>query len=74
MAAEVIRLVPDQIAQDFRLDADAVLEEAKGLAHVTLVILAENEDGELYMRGNANSGEALILMEKAKRMIVFGEE
>ena len=31
-------------------------------------------DGEIWISGSANAGETLILMERAKRQIVFGGE
>jgi hypothetical protein len=36
--------------------------------------LANCHDGEIWVSGNANAGEILVLMEQAKRKLVFGED
>ena len=74
MTETVVKFRPEVVASTYRFDPDEVLEEAKGHLHTTLFILGENEAGELYMAGNANAGEMLVLMEKAKRQICFGNE
>ena len=70
----MVKFRPEVVASTYRFDPDEVLEEAKGQLHTTLFILGENAEGELYLAGNANSGEMLVLMEKAKRKICFGED
>ena len=47
--------------------------EAKGRGHTNLLIIGELDDGTLWVSSAANAGEALVLMEKAKRQICFGE-
>jgi hypothetical protein len=71
--AEVVKFQPVEVGVGFRFDADEKLEEAKGYDLTTLLILGENADGELYCVGTANAGESLMLLERAKRFIVFGE-
>ncbi len=71
--AEVVKFKPEIVGDGYRFDADECLEAAKGQEFVTLAILAESADGELYIAGNANAGETLVLMERAKHPIVFGE-
>jgi hypothetical protein len=47
---------------------------AKGREFTTLAILGETADGSFWISGNANQGEILVLMEKAKRQVVFGDD
>lgn len=73
--AEVVRLADHltEVGPGYRFDPDQILEAAKGQGFTSLVIVAEMEDGELWVSSAANAGEALILMERAKQRIVFGE-
>lgn len=70
----VVRLVPSEMGSSFRLDADATLEAMKGKPIVSLLILAELEDGGFEIGSNCNSGEALFLVERARHCIVFGDD
>jgi hypothetical protein len=72
--ADVLKFEPTVVGEAFRFDPDQILEAAKGQAFTRLAILGELEDGTMWTSGNANAGETLVLMEKAKRQIVFGEE
>lgn len=71
--AEAIHLHPVEVGEGYRFDADDILEAAKGQAFVTLAVLGETADGEIWISGNANAGETLVLIEKAKRVVVFGD-
>lgn len=71
---EVVKLVVDTVGEGFRFDPDDVLEAAKGQEFTTLAVLGQLEDGTIWISGNANAGETLVLMERAKRVCVFGEE
>ncbi len=62
------------MGEGFRFDCDELLEAAKGKGFTRLAILGELEDGTPYIAGNANAGETLVLMERAKRTIVFGDD
>lgn len=73
MADNVRKFEPRVIGDGYRFDADEILEAAKGKGFATVAILGELENGELWVSGSANGGETLVLMEKAKRLIVFGE-
>lgn len=73
MSSDVLKLVPQSIGEDFRFDPDEILEDSKGKPFEKIAIMGEMEDGELWISGNASYGEVLILMEKIKRMVVFGE-
>ncbi len=66
----VVELKLVEIGEGVRLDADKILEAAKGKKFSRLAILGELEDGEMYVAGTANAGETMVLMEMAKRIIV----
>lgn len=72
--AEVVKLELVEVGGGYRFDADEVLEAAKGQRFSRFVILGETEDGEIWVSGNANSGETLVLMERAKRRICFADD
>lgn len=74
MTAEIVQLNPETVGDEYRSDPDKVLEAAKGQGFTTLMVLAEAEDGTLWITGNANVGETLVLMERAKHNLVFGED
>ena len=73
-ASNVIKFEPQLVGENYRFDADEILEQAKGRGFQNIVILGELEDGELWISSAANAGEALILMEKAKKQIIFGDD
>ena len=72
--SEVVKLQPVEVGEGFRFDADAILEAAKGKGFITMAVLGQLEDGSFWVSGSANAGETLILMERAKRQICFGDE
>lgn len=72
--SQVVKLQPVEIGEGFRFDPDEILEAAKGQGFTTLAVLGQLEDGSFWVSGSANAGETLILMERAKRQICFGEE
>lgn len=61
------------VGDGFRFDPDEVLEAAKGEGFSNLVLIGERENGDIYLAGMANAGEAVILMEKAKVCIIQGD-
>lgn len=65
---------PKIVGAGFRFNTDEILEAAKGQDFEILVIMAEHPDGTLWLSSTANAGEALVLMKKAEKRIVFGEE
>jgi hypothetical protein len=71
--AEVLQFHPQLVGEGFRFEPDKILEEAKGRGFTNVLIIGEMEDGEFWVSSAANAGEALVLMEKAKHKIVFGE-
>jgi hypothetical protein len=72
--SNVVKLEPVEIGESFRFDPDQVLEDAKGQDFSCLAVLGQTADGEIWVTGNANAGEILVMMEMAKRKLVFGEE
>jgi hypothetical protein len=56
-----------------RMDIGEMLELAKKQEFVSLAIIGELPGGGLWLGGDVNAGEALILIEKAKHRIVFGK-
>lgn len=71
--SNVVKFEPVEVGEGFRFDPDELLEAAKGQNFSRLAILGETEDGDIWISGSANAGETLVLMEMAKRRIVFGE-
>lgn len=71
--SNVEKFHPVEVGESYRFNPDELLEAAKGQGFTNLVILAEQTDGELWVSGMANAGESLILLERAKHQIVFGE-
>ena len=72
--SNVLKFDPKVVGESFRFDPDEILEAAKGQGFSTVAILAECEDGSVWISGSANAGETLVLMERAKHQIVFGED
>lgn len=70
----VVELQLVSFSEDLRLDADKILEAAKGQSFGRLAIIGDLPDGTTYIAGTANAGETLILMEQAKHVICFGKE
>lgn len=71
---EVRKLELVEVGESFRFDPDELLEAAKGNGFVTLAIIGQLEDGSEWISGTANAGETIILLERAKRHLIFGEE
>lgn len=72
--SNVVKLEPVEVGDGYRFDPDQVLEDAKGQEFSCLAVLGTTPDGEIWITGNANAGEILVMMEMAKRKLVFGED
>lgn len=72
--AKVVKFEPVVVGEGFRFDADEILDAAKGQEFTILTILGELDDGTIWVSGTANAGETMVLMERAKRQIVFGDD
>lgn len=74
MSDNVLRMVPDLIGEDVDLGVKNVLEEAVEFGLDTVVVIGETEDGEIYVAGSHNAGASLVLIERAKHKLVFGDD
>lgn len=71
MSADVIRLVPNEVGEEYRRAADDVLKGAMKKRFTNLVIIGEVEgEDDLYIAGMANAGESIIMMELAKMDLI----
>jgi hypothetical protein len=66
----VVELKLVEVGDGVRLDADKILEAAKGNKFDRLAIIGQLDDGEIYFAGTANLGETLVLIEMAKRKMI----
>lgn len=71
--SNVVPLELVEVGENYRIDGDQILEEAKGQKWHRMMVIGQLEGGEIYIAGSANAGESLILMEMAKHDIVFGD-
>lgn len=71
--SNVVKLELVSIGEGARLDSDEILESAKGQSLARFVVVGDLPDGSLWVSGSANAGESLILLERAKHHIVFGD-
>lgn len=74
MTDNVVPLILHEGGENFRVPDDKVLEAAKGQDFHRLLVIGQYDNGDLYIAGSTNAGEGLILLERAKREIVFGDE
>lgn len=72
--SNVVEFHPQVVGEGYRFDPDKILEGAKGQGFTNILVIGVSEDGTLWVSSAANAGEALVLMEHAKRQIVFGED
>ena len=70
MSAEIVKFDPVVVGEGYRFDPDEIVRGALGQPFVKNAILGELENGEVWVSGNSNAGETLVLMELAKRVIV----
>lgn len=72
MADNVHKLELVEVGENFRFEADAILDAAKGQGLRNVVIVGELPDGDLWLSSASGAGVAMILMERAKLQIVQG--
>jgi hypothetical protein len=70
---KVVKLEPVEIGSNYRFDPDEILEGAKGQEFTNLAILGTLPDGSIWVTGNSNAGEILVMMEMAKHQLLFSE-
>ncbi len=73
MTTNVTKLELVEVGEGFRFKPDDLLDAAKGQEFSCLLIAAQLPDGSIWLSGSANAGETLILLEKAKHRLIFGE-
>lgn len=73
MSDNVTKLELVEVGEGFRFDPDQLLEAAKGQGFTMLAIIGQNVDGTISVRGSANAGETIILLELAKHQIIHGD-
>lgn len=66
----VHKFKPVVVGDNYRFDPDEILDGAKGEPFDRLLVIGEYDDGELYIAGNCNSGETLVLMERSKLKLI----
>lgn len=71
--AEVVKLHPVEVGDGYRFEAAPILDAAKEETFSRLAVIGELEDGSIYVAGTANAGETMILIERAKHFLVFGD-
>lgn len=69
----VVKFHPVEVGPGYRSDPDEILEAAKGNDLDNVIIIGELPTGELWVSSAGNAGLALIMIERAKHRIVFGE-
>ena len=72
--SNVVKLELVEVGEGFRFEADAILDGAKGNEFESIVVLGQLADGRMWVSGSANLGESLVLIEKAKHHILFGDD
>lgn len=70
--SKVVQLVPESVGDDYIIDPDKILEQHKGKL-ITLVIIGEDEDGELVVAGSNNLGISNLLIDQAKLQLIRAE-
>lgn len=71
MTATVVKLQPVSIGDGYRFDHGDMLESAKERETRTLLIIGEDNQGNVWLDGSANIGELLLLVERAKHSLIF---
>lgn len=71
MSAEIIPFAPDVVGDGITLDPDTVLAAAMGnLDAVAIAGLAA--DGSIYVATSCGASEAIVMIERAKMVLVCG--
>jgi hypothetical protein len=71
---EVREFKPEVVSNGRHFEPDYILEKAKGNGFVSVVVIAEMDNGETWVSASEGQGDAMLLLERAKRIIVFGED
>lgn len=68
--AEILRLVPETVGEDYRFATNEILEAAKDAPFRTIAVIGQMEDKSLWVSSAANAGETPIPLEKAKQYLL----
>jgi hypothetical protein len=73
--AEVINIASHltEVGSTYRFDVEDIINGTLGRGLVSVLIIGQDDQGELVVRSAANAGESLVLMELAKARIIHGE-
>jgi len=74
VSAEIVKFEPVEIGEAYRFEPDTILDEAKGKPFAKMAVIGQLEDGTLWVTGNANAGETMILMERIKHSLIFPDD
>lgn len=72
--SNVTEFVPQVVGEGVRFNPDQMFQNLIGADINTVTVIIEDGDGNVSTYGNCNRGESLVLMERAKRFLVFGDE
>lgn len=70
MADNVVALKLVEIGEGVVLDGRQVMQAAIDAGLRRVVVIGEMADGEEWVSSNVNAGESLIMIERAKRVII----
>lgn len=75
--SRVVKFVPRELGERFRSDPDEILADARGAGFTSLIVIGHWDDvnpGEdIWIGSNANVGETVLLLERAKHKLIHGD-
>lgn len=71
--SKITNFIPKIVGDNYVFKPDDVLEQAKGNDFINLLVIGEKDDGELYVAGNVGTDKSISFLERAKHLILFGE-
>ena len=72
MTDNIVTLVPDSVGDDFKFDPEQVLDACRG-KYTDLVVIGEDENGELFIHATSNLSRANLMMDIVKARLVSGD-
>jgi hypothetical protein len=73
MTDNVIQLVPDSVGEAYEVQVVDVLDGAAAEGLTMVGVIGYDADGGLFVAGSHGDGELIMLLERAKHYILFGE-
>lgn len=71
--SNVTELKPGVVGEGFRFDPDMILEKAKGQGFSMVCVIGRCPGGELWISYSDNAAETIMLLERTKHKLLFGE-